>query len=284
MRSNSAAAAARGGALMEYLCESLGLALFMISAATFGVILDHPSSPVVEVLGESWARRALFGLAMGTTAVALITSPWGKRSGAHMNPATTLTFWSLGKVRTENAIGYMVFQFLGGILGLMAASVTFAALVPAPATWHVPTLPGLSGVAVAFVAELCISALLMVVVLTVSNLRRLQEYTPWFAGAAVATFITLEAPLSGMSMNPARSLASAVVSGRYEAIWIYFTAPPLGMLLGSRLALALRWVRSVHCAKLDHRGKSRCLFRCQFEDLVHPTEIARPHSSRDTGT
>src|SRR6266852_7607851 len=88
----------------EYLMEGFGLGLFMLSACTFGVVLDHPSSPVRQMIGDPTLRRVLFGSAMGATAILNIYSPWGKRSGAHLNPSTTLTFWRLGKVETWDAV------------------------------------------------------------------------------------------------------------------------------------------------------------------------------------
>ena len=82
----------------EYLIEAACLGLFMISAFTFGALLEHPASPVHQAIADSLARRFLMGLAMGGTAAGIIYSPWGKQSGAHFNPSVTLTFLWLGKV------------------------------------------------------------------------------------------------------------------------------------------------------------------------------------------
>src|SRR5262245_45066345 len=98
----------------EYLAEAAGLGLFMISACLFGTLLGHPESPVVRALPDPIARRVLMGLAMGLTAIGLIYSPWGQRSGAHFNPATTLAFWRLGKLAPMDAAFYALFQVLGG--------------------------------------------------------------------------------------------------------------------------------------------------------------------------
>jgi len=106
-----------GKHLPEYLMEAFGLGLFMVSAGTFGTLLESLDSPVRAAISSDFTRRALMGAAMGLTAIAIIYSPWGKRSGAHINPATTLTFWRLGKVATWDALLYIAFQFIGGILG-----------------------------------------------------------------------------------------------------------------------------------------------------------------------
>ncbi len=107
----------------------------------------------------------------------------------------------------------------------------------------------------------------MFVVLRVSNTARLAPYTGLFAGALVAAYITVEAPVSGMSMNPARSLASAVPAGSWDALWIYFAAPPLGMLLAAELYVRQRGLARVFCAKLNHEGEGHCIFDCRFNEL-----------------
>ncbi|NJO84009.1 MAG: hypothetical protein HC828_15300, partial [Blastochloris sp.] len=75
-----------------------GLGTFMVSAGVFTTLLEYPGSPVHRAIADADLRRALIGLAMGLTAIAIIYSPFGQRSGAHLNPAVTLTFWWLGKV------------------------------------------------------------------------------------------------------------------------------------------------------------------------------------------
>src|ERR1043166_8954154 len=94
----------------EYLMEAAELGGFMISASAFTILLYHPASPAVLAIPPEFLRRALTGMAMGLTAIALIYSPWGKQSGAHMNPAFTLTFFRLGKVAPWDAAFYIIAQ------------------------------------------------------------------------------------------------------------------------------------------------------------------------------
>jgi len=207
----------------------------MISACVFGTLLGHPNSPAVRALPDPVVRRVLMGLAMGLTAISLIYSPWGQRSGAHFNPATTLTFWRLGKLSTADAAFYVLFQVLGGIGGVYVAAIALGDLVGHPSVQYVATVPGDAGVAAAFAAEVLIAFILMSVVLRVSNTAGLARFTPLFAGALVAIYISVEAPISGMSMNPARSLASAIPAQAWASLWIYWVAPPLGMLLAAQV-------------------------------------------------
>jgi len=140
-------------------------------------------------------------------------------------------------------------------------------LVTHPAVRCAATAPGAAGTMLAFVAEFLISFLLMSVVLTVSNRPGLARYTPLFCGALVATYISLEAPISGMSMNPARSFASALAAWQWTALWVYFTAPPLGMLAAAEAYVLRRGADRVQCAKLNHRTRRRCIFRCRYDTL-----------------
>jgi aquaporin Z len=104
----------------------------------------------------------------------------------------------------------------------------------------------------------------MSVVLTVSNTKRLGRWTGVFAGALVATYITIESPISGMSMNPARTFSSAVGAHIWISLWIYFTAPPLGMLMAAEVYRRLNAGRAIVCAKLHHYNNKRCIFQCNF--------------------
>jgi len=251
--------------------EAALLGIFMISACAFVVLLDYPSSPVRLALPSADLRRLLIGVAMGATAVALIYSPWGMQSGAHFNPATTLTFFRLGKVRSRDALGYIGAQFAGAAVGVGIAWAVFGPRLADPATHFASTVPGPAGIAVAFLAETVISFVLMSVILRVSNHQRFARYTGLCAGLLVACFITLEGPLSGMSMNPARTLGSALFARDWTALWIYFVAPPAGMLAAAELYLRQRGSGAVFCAKLHHQNGKRCIF-CEARRTAAPAE------------
>jgi aquaporin Z len=246
----------------EYLIEAAALGTFMLSALGFGTLLEHPASPVRGAIADPFLRRVLMGVAMGATAVGIIYSPWGQRSGAHMNPAITLTFFRLGKIRPADAFFYVLAQFAGGLAGLALLAAVLGALAADPAVNYVATVPGVAGPGVAFLAEALISAGIMAAVLVASNSPRLMRLTGVLAGTLVFLYISFEAPISGMSMNPARTLASAVPGGVWTALWIYFLAPPLGMLAAAELHRRLPGMRPVLCAKLHHTSRFRCIFRC----------------------
>jgi aquaporin Z len=249
----------------EYLIEAWGLGTFMVSACAFGVLFFHPDAPFAAV--NFAFRNALMGIAMGATAVLIFLSPWGMRSGAHINPSVTLVFWRLGKIKTPDAVFYILAQFAGASLGVWLSWLILGKLLAGGAINFVVTLPGNKGAGAAFAAEVIISFLMMMMVLVCSNAAHVARLTPFFAGILVAVFITLEAPISGMSMNPARTFGSAVVANVWTDWWIYFVAPPLAMLLAAEVYVRARGLKEVYCAKFYHYGRFRCIFNCRFGEL-----------------
>ncbi len=251
----------------EYLMEAGELGLFMISACVFTVLLEYPGSPMIYVLPSPFLRRALIGLAMALTLLLLIHTSWGKRSGAHMNPAFTLMFFRLGKLEFWDAMLYGLFQFAGGLSGVAISYLVIGRAVAHPSVNFAATQPGMWGAAPAFAAELSISFLQATAVLITMNHKTLSRFTPFIAASLVATYITFEAPFSGMSMNPARTLGSAIPAHAFRSLWIYFTAPPLAMLVAAELYLRGRSARAVYCAKFHHHNNERCIFRCRYMEM-----------------
>ena len=243
----------------EYLIEGWALGMFMVSAGLLTTLFDYPDSPVSHALHDGTVQRILIGICMGLTAVALIYSPWGKRSGAHMNPAVTLTFLRLGHVSRWDAFFYIVAQFIGGTIGVLLVLAILGDAFTQPPIRYVATVPGAHGVAAALIAELTISFLMMTTILHVSNSQRLMRYAGLCAGVLVATWISIEAPLSGMSMNPARTFASALPSNVWTGFWIYMVAPVVGMQAAASLFVWRRGRDAVKCSKLMHTTDQRCI-------------------------
>jgi len=222
----------------EYLMEAADLGTFMVSACIFATILESQGSPIRQSIDDPVIRRGLMGTAMGLTAIGIIYSPWGKQSGAHINPA----------------------------LGVLLIAINY-----------VVTIPGTDGTGIAFLAELVISFILMSVVLVATNTQNLARWTGLFAGLLLATYITVEAPLSGMSMNPARTFAAALPAQLWTALWVYFAAPIVGMLLAVELYLRLKGAHEVFSAKLHHQNNKRGIFKCGYPKVTEPVvESKRP--------
>jgi aquaporin Z len=242
--------------------EAALLAVFMVSACCFGVLLGNPQSPVTRVIPWPFPRRCLMGVAMAQTAVSLFFSPWGRRSGAHINPAVTLCFLRLGRISPSQAAAYAAAQFAGGAAGVAVAASFLGAAIRHPAVNYVVTTPGPFGRSVAWAAEFGIALAMMTTVLSVNRVPRLAPYTGLFAATLVALYITFEAPLSGMSLNPARTLASALSARLWTSLWVYFTAPPLGMLAAVEIQRLLSRRPHRLCGKWAHPADDPSVFRC----------------------
>ena len=248
----------------EYLIEAALLGAFMVSALGVTAVLQSPGSPLRQMLPSAALRRTLTGMAMGMTAAAIIYSPWGRRSGAHINPSVTLTYLRLHKVTPRDAACYVAAHFIGAIVGLAAAAAVLGRVAGSPEVNYVATLPGPAGVTAAFAAELIISFGMMAMILIVSNTPRWSRLTGMLAAALVALYISVESPISGMSMNPARSFAPAAAVGSLHVWWVYIVAPLAGMLGAAELYVRRYGHAAVRCAKLDHGQHGACHFHCHF--------------------
>jgi aquaporin Z len=253
----------------EYLAEAAGLGVFLLAVGGAVTLLEYPGSPLQRALPWPLARRMMSGLFVGVSIVLLVYSPLGRLSGAHLNPAITLGFYRLGKISGHDAIFYVTSQFAGGTLGLVLLSAMAGPAFTAPPVLAAVTKPGAHGAGLAFLAEVVMSFGVLFLILVATNRKRLYRKTGFLVGALVATYVVLGAPLSGMSINPARSFASAVSAHFFGFLWIYFTAPPFGMLLAAEL-YQKRMRRPVICAKMDHTDRFPCIFNCGFRAGMRP--------------
>src|SRR5580704_6741573 len=103
--------------------EAAEAGVYLFSACAAATLLWHPASPIQRYLPSDAVRRVLMGLGMGATIVAIVLTPWGKQSGAHFNPALTLTFYRLGKVAPWDAVFYCAAQLPGAVAGVALASL-----------------------------------------------------------------------------------------------------------------------------------------------------------------
>ena len=258
-----------------YLFEALELALFMISACVFTVVLFDPAYPALHLIPNAVIRRVLMGIAMGLTAVLIIRSPMGKRSGAHFNPAITLTYLRLGKIAGWDALFYVIFQFIGGVFGVGVSALLLGRSLAVPEVNYAVTVPGAYGTTAAFFAELFMATFLMAVVLWTTNRPAIAKYTSYFMGVLIALYILFFAPVSGFSINPARTTASAVFANVWTACWLYFVAPLLGMMTSAEFYLRSQGADRILCAKLHPDPKYPCPFLCHFPSHRHPVPKVR---------
>jgi aquaporin Z len=243
----------------EYLMEAVLLGAFMVSACIFCVLLEYPDSPFRAAITVPLVRRFLMGISMGVTAVGIIYSPWCKQSGAHINPSVTLAFLRLGKIQGWDAAFYIIAQFAGAFLGVLAVALFFRPELQHPAIQYVITVPGPSGPWAALFAEFILSFGMMLTVVFTSSRPQLSQYTGVMVGFLLVVFVTFEAPFSGMSINPARTFGSALVAHIWSAFWIYLVAPSVGMLAAAECYRCAKG-NTASCGKLHHMNRKRCIF------------------------
>ena len=244
-----------------YVDEGIELAIFMISACFFTVWLFNPAWPILHLLPSSAVRRLLMGISMGATAILIIRSPAGKRSGAHFNPAITLTYFRLGKIDKWDAGFYVASQFIGGICGVGLSALCLRGSLAAPSVDYAVTIPGLGGPAAAFGAEYFMAALLMLIVLWLSNRPPLAQYTSYVVGVLIC--------FTYLSLRPFR-VSVLTLRERPPPPFL----PTCGLRHGSIL---LR-----RCSACSHRRRFTCVFAAQSVSSAPnyiPIQVIRAHFS-----
>lgn len=211
-----------------YIAELVGMGLLVGGGVSVVIFMFGRGSPVPALLPSAGWRRLITGFLFGLVGALIGVSRIGKVSGAHINPAVTIAFLAEGKLALRDAFGYVMAQFGGALLaipalaawGAIGASVQFGATIPAASQ---PT-------ALAVVGEAAVTFLMVTVIFVLAAHRRTQPFTPWSMPLLFAVMVWLEAPLSGTSANPARSLAPNLLAGQASVLWIYFVGPITGAL------------------------------------------------------
>ncbi len=233
--------------------EFAGTAL-LVGVGVSLVILDFGSgSPVAAAIPSEAVRRALTGFGFGCVGALIALSPVGRVSGAHINPAVTLAFWLNGTMRGGLAAAYAAAQLAGGVAGALpllawgrvGASVRYGATVPGAGV----------GAWAAAAGEAAATAALVVSLFAFVGHARLRPFTPLLFPALYAVMVWLEAPISGTSTNPARTVGPALVAGAWDAWWAYLAGPVAGTVLGVALH-RFTWLQrfEVEISKLYHFG------------------------------
>ncbi len=246
----------------EYGAELLGTA-FLVFVGLSAVTFDFSSgSPLATVLPDSGVRRLITGLLFAGSGSLVAISPLGKLSGGHINPAVSLAFWLQGKMHRHDLVGYIVGQFLGAALGARLVVLVWGDR--AASVHNGITAPGMSyPIWSVFLFEVGLTFLLVLAIFLFVSRHRLMRWTPFMTWILVALIVWLEGPISGPSLNPARSFGPAVVSWFWKDQWLYYLAPPIGALLAVGLfrSLAMVGIDDVLTAKMFHVPHYRCVFR-----------------------
>lgn len=242
--------------LREWAAELAGTAILVFAALSTVTIMFHRGSVFEEWIPSKSARLLLLGVLFALFIVSIATSPLGRLSGAHLNPAVTLAFWITGHVHPHDLLGYWASQLLGGLLGASAlrlvwgdtaATINFGAISPTVS-------PGAAVLVEGLMVGLIVCAMFVFL-----SARHLVRWTPVAAGAMVALNTWLGSPLTSTGLNPARTFGPNLVSGQWLDWWVYFAGPVVGAVV---VAVLWRSVpRAILTAKLFHDSSYRSVLR-----------------------
>lgn len=211
-----------------FASELIGTAILVLVGLSLVIFMFGAGSPMERLIPSEGMRRLITGFFFGTTGACIALSPVGKISGAHINPVVTLGFRLFGKLDGWTTIGYIVAQLIGAavgslpllIWGMMGKSVAFGATFPGPGYTLPIVMLGEVSTTFAMVALLCVFL----------GFRKLRPFTPAIFPPLYAIMVWVEAPISGTSTNPARSLGPAIISGQWESWWVYWVGPLIGCI------------------------------------------------------
>jgi glycerol uptake facilitator-like aquaporin/catechol 2,3-dioxygenase-like lactoylglutathione lyase family enzyme len=237
-----------------YLMEALGLAIFMVSACFFGAMFFSQKSSWYHLIPNDMTRNVLMGLMMGLTALFIFYSPFTAPSGAHINPAVTITFLRLKKMKREDAFFYIPFQFIGGTMAVFIMQLLMGKILTDAPVNSVVTIPGKAGAINAAITEFIIAFIMITMILFTSANNLLKKYTKIFAAFLVCIFVIVAGPISGFGMNPARSFASGFPANIYTAFWIYMLIPFAGMLTAAEFFLGVQSIKRKCKLKVVHKN------------------------------
>jgi aquaporin Z len=237
-----------------WAAEGAATALLVAAIVLAAALTLGRGSAVADALPGRGARFLALGVIVAPVVALIAVSPLGRLSGAHTNPAVTVGFWVLGRVSRQDLAGYVVAQLVGGIAGAALGRAVLPAGTAASiggAVTH-PAVGHLEAVAL----ELGMTGALLLLIFAFVSDERLARRTPLAIMPLLAALIWLGSPLTGASLNPARSAGPALVFGDLTDLWVYLIAPPAAALLVA--ALWRLGPMEPKTAKVFHDPRYRC--------------------------
>ena len=211
--------------MQRYISELIGT-FAMVFCGTGAIIINDLNEGIVSHLG--------IALTFGLIVMAMIYSI-GEISGAHINPAVTIGFWASGRLYKKEVMPYILAQIIGATIASFLLHLLFKDHDTLGATIPANTIMQ------SFILELILTFILMFVIMKVSTG---SKETGALAGITIGSVVALEAifagPISGASMNPARSIAPAIISGHLDYLWLYICAPIIGALLAVLCCIVIK--------------------------------------------
>lgn len=233
--------------------EMVGTALLVLLGLSVVIFMFGQGSPMARIVPDEGVRRLITGFCFGSIGGLIAISPVGQRSGAHINPIVTLGFRLMGKIDLRTALAYVAAQLVGGVAGAlpllawgaMGRSTAFGASLPGTG-YPIETV---------FAGEVITTFTMVTLLCLFLGFRQIRPFTPALFAPLYSVMVWLEAPISGTSTNPARSLGPAIVSGQWDGWWVYWVGPVVGSVLAC-LACSLL-AKRITVAKLYYFDSDR---------------------------
>jgi len=231
-----------------FISEFFGTALLLMVGLSVVIFMFGSGSPMALLIPAVKLRQMMTGFMFGSVGASIALSPIGKVSGAHINPAVTMVFWLFRKIEGRLAVTYVLAQLTGAIIGClplliwgqMGRSINFGVTIPGEG-YSIHTV---------VLGEVITTFTMVSLLVIFIGFRRIRKFTPFMFPFLYAIMVPLEADISGISTNPARSLGPAVLSGQWDGWWIYLIGPLAGALLASLACSML--AKRITIAKLYH--------------------------------
>lgn len=234
-----------------FFSELIGTGILIAVGLSVVIFNFSQESPMARFIPDAGLRRLITGFLFGSTGALVAVSPLGKASGAHINPVVSMAFALMGKMRWRHALSYMAAQLAGGILGALplllwgglGSSVHFGVTVPGEAY----------GAGWAFTGEVVTTFFLVAGLLLFVRHKKIRNFTPAYFPILYAVMVFWEAPISGTSTNPARTLGPEIISEVWRGWWVYWAGPAIGALIGVAVhRLPILREMEIEVAKLFH--------------------------------
>ena len=230
--------------LKAYLSEFFGTAILMIAGISAISFNFGDNSFISSVIPNQTLRLALSGAGFGLGVVCVVYSALGQISGGHLNPALTIAFWLQEKIEARKIAPYIFFQLLGSLAGTWIVSLIMPDL-SASVGYGVTSISNSISAGAAIFIEAMLTMIFVLMIFWMTSCHVRSQYTGWSVFVYLVIFVPLEAPLTGTSINPARSVGPAIISGNYSDLAVYIIGPIIGAVSGTLIA---RYI-------LNHRPK-----------------------------
>ena len=241
-----------------FWAEFIGTGLLLLIGLSTVILMFGADNPVEKIVPSLVLRRVINGFLFGSIGASIALSPVGKASGAHVNPVVTMAFWLAGRLSLRDAGAYVMGQFAGAAAGCapllawgsLGASINYGVTVPGKGFSVVAAMMGEVATTFGLVAALCVFL----------AFHKLRNFTPAMIPVLYAIMVPLEASVSGISTNPARSFGPAVISGVWQHWWIYLAGPVIGAFVA--LFACNRLAKRIEVAKLYY-------FETENKGVIH---------------